>query len=71
MSLPSSAGAVPCGASAITALGSYSSSNASSTDSAPAIEPNIGMTRSDRQSPSRLSAGITSGASAAPEMRPA
>ena len=48
-----------------------SSSNASSTDSAPAIEPNIGMTRSLRQSPSRLSAGITSGLSAAPEISPA
>ena len=33
----------------------------SSTDSAPAIEPNIGITRSLRQSPSRFSAGITSG----------
>ena len=70
MSLPCSAGAVPCGASAITARGSYSSSRASSTDSAPAIEPNSGITMSDRQSPSRLRAGITSGASAAPEIRP-
>jgi hypothetical protein len=49
----------------------YSSSKASSTDSAPAIEPNIGITRSDRQSPSRLSAGMTSGRSAAPVRRPA
>ena len=35
--------------------------SASRTDSAPAIEPNIGITRSERQSPSRFSAGITSG----------
>ncbi len=41
-----------------------SSSKASRTDSAPAIEPNIGITRSLRQSPSRLSAGTTSGTSA-------
>ena len=38
---------------------------------APAIDPNIGITRSLRQSPSRLSAGITSGTSAAPVIRPA
>jgi hypothetical protein len=62
---------VPWGASAITTLVSKSSSKASRTDSAPAIEPNIGITRSERQSPSRFRAGITSGASAAPEIRPA
>ena len=71
MSLPSSAGAVPCGASAIATCVSNSSSKASSTDSAPAIEPNIGITRSDRQSPSRFRAGITNGPTAAPEIRPA
>ena len=38
---------------------------------APAIEPNIGITMSDRQSPSRFSAGMTSGASAAPLSSPA
>ncbi len=70
-SLPSSAGAVPCGASAIATRVRNASSKLSSTDSAPAIEPYRGMTRSERQSPSRLSAGITSGRSGAPEMSPA
>src|SRR5438874_1765466 len=69
--LPCNAGAVPCGASVITARTSCSRSSASTTDSAPAIEPNSGSTKSERQSPSRLSAGITSGASAAPETSPA
>ena len=41
--------------------GAVSSSSARSTDSAPAIEPNRASTRSDRQSPSRLSDGTTSG----------
>ena len=36
------------------------SSNARRTDSAPAMVPNICMTRSERVSPSRFSAGITS-----------
>lgn len=70
-SCPRSAGAVPCGASAIATVTSWSGSKASNTDSAPAIEPNIGSTRSERQSPSRFSAGITSGASAAPDSSPA
>ena len=43
------------------AAGSKSSSNATSSDSEPAIEPNSGSTRSERMSPSRFSAGITSG----------
>ena len=68
---PSSAGAVPCGASVITARTSCSRSSDRTTDSAPAIEPKSGSTKSDRQSPSRLSAGITSGASAAPDTSPA
>ena len=70
-SLPCSEGAVPCGASAMATSTAKSSSKASRTDSAPAIEPNIGITRSDRQSPSRFKAGMTSGASAAPDNSPA
>ena len=70
-SLPWSAGAVPCGASAMATCVSNSSSKASRTDSAPAIEPNIGITRSLRQSPSRLSAGMTSGVSGGELIRPA
>ena len=62
---------MPCGASAIATCVSNSSSNASRTDSAPAIEPNIGMTRSLRQSPSRFSAGMTSGVSGGELIRPA
>ena len=42
-------------------LGGSSSANATSSDSAPAIEPNSGRTRSERMSPSRFSDGITSG----------
>ncbi len=45
--------------------GSKSSSNATISDSEPAIEPKSGSTRSERMSPSRLSAGITSGSSGA------
>ena len=41
--------------------GCRSSSRANRTDSAPAMEPKRASTRSERQSPSRLSAGITSG----------
>src|SRR5438445_801148 len=58
--LPSRAGAVPWGASVIATSTAPASSNASSVDSAPAMEPNICMTRSDSVSPSRLSAGMTS-----------
>src|SRR6266550_1740802 len=68
--LPASDGAVPCAASAMIADGSKSSSNATSSDSEPAIEPKSGSTRSERMSPSRLSAGITSG-SPAEEIRSA
>ena len=57
---PASDGAVPCGASAMATTGCRSASSASSTDSAPAMEPNSASTRSDRTSPSRLSAGTTS-----------
>ena len=57
--LPSSAGAVPCGASVMATVTAPASSNASSVDSAPAMVPNICMTRSDKVSPSRLSAGMT------------
>ena len=56
-SLPSSAGAVPWGASAIATAGARSSSSASRIDSAPAIEPNSGSTRSESRSPSRLRRG--------------
>ena len=38
-----------------------SSSSARSTDSAPAIDPKSGSTRSDSRSPSRFRHGITSG----------
>ena len=58
---PCSDGAVPCAASAMSASGSKSSSNATSSDSEPAIEPKSGSTRSERMSPSRFSAGMTSG----------
>src|SRR6059036_2394057 len=58
--LPSRAGAVPWGATVIATSTAPASSNASSVDSAPAMEPNICMTRSDSVSPSRLSAGMTS-----------
>jgi len=44
-------------ASAITTLGRRSGPNASSTDSAPAIEPKSCITKSDMQSPSRLGLG--------------
>ena len=71
MFLPWSAGAVPCGASVITARTSWFASSESTTDSAPAIDPKRGSTKSERQSPSRFSAGITSGASAAPDTSPA
>ncbi len=37
--LPSSDGAVPCGASAIAAVGLRSSSSDNNTDSAPAMDP--------------------------------
>jgi hypothetical protein len=57
--LPWSEGAVPWGASAITVLTLKSPSKASSSDSAPAMVPNIWSTISLRQSPSRLSAGMT------------
>ena len=46
------------------AAGSKSSANATSSDSEPAIEPKRGSTRSERMSPSRFSAGITSGSPA-------
>src|SRR5256885_697312 len=62
---------VPCAASDMTTGTSYGLSNDRSTAAAPAIEPNSGRTKSDRQSPSRFSAGMTSGASAAPETSPA
>ena len=58
--LPWSAGAVPCGASAITTLGvSESPVKPISTDSAPAIDPKSPSTRSLMQSPSRLRVGTT------------
>ena len=60
-SCPCSDGAVPCGASAMATTGRRSSSRARSTDSAPAMDPNRASTRSERQSPSRLSAGTTRG----------
>jgi hypothetical protein len=44
---------------AITTLGRRSGPNASSTDSAPAIEPKSCITKSDMQSPSRLRVGMT------------
>src|SRR4028119_1277896 len=49
--LPSSEGAVPCGASAITVSGFSSSSSEIRSDSAPAMEPNICMTRAGMASP--------------------
>ncbi len=58
--LPKRRGAVPCGASVITTSGLPSGANDISVDSAPAIDPNSCITRSLRQSPSRLSDGITS-----------
>src|SRR5579875_3504473 len=60
---PNNRGAVPCGASAITTAGRRCSSNDRRTDSAPAIEPKSCITKSERQSPSRLSDGITGGRS--------
>ena len=50
---------MPCGASAMATTGSSASSRANSTDSAPAIDPKRARTRSEMQSPSRLSAGTT------------
>ena len=57
--LPWSVGAVPWGASAIATRTLQSSRKAKIIDSEPAMVPNICITRSDRQSPSRLRAGIT------------
>jgi hypothetical protein len=45
----------------MTVCGLSSSSSEIRSDSAPAIEPNICKTMSERQSPSRLRAGMTSG----------
>ncbi len=58
---PSSDGAVPCGASAITQLTCPSSWSDITIDSEPAIEPNICKTMSESRSPSRLRLGMTSG----------
>ena len=52
---------MPCAASASTTVGSKSSPKPTSSDSEPAIEPKSGSTRSERMSPSRFNAGITSG----------
>ena len=60
MFLPSSAGAVPCGASVMTTLMCIGSSNASTWLSDPAMLPNICRTMSESRSPSRLRVGMTS-----------